>query len=112
MKLRFLLSQAKPAHPEESSKVSKKCYFFSKFLTFEMHCTQWGNYILSDTSYMSNQRQIQDFPGGGGANSPQRGHQHAILPNFPENRMKSKEFGCPGSTPKSATGNDLLVVYI
>ena len=33
------------------------------------------------------QRRIQDFP---------RGRQHTILPNFPENCMKSKEFGCPG----------------
>ena len=47
------------------------------------------------------------FPQGG-ANSP-GGHQHTILPNFPENCMKSKEFGCPGgvcpSCPlRSATG--------
>ena len=37
------------------------------------------------------------FPGGGGANYPGgEGCQHMILPNFPENCMKSKEFGCPG----------------
>ena len=34
------------------------------------------------------------FPRGGGANSP-RGRQHMILPNFPKNCMKLKEFG-PG----------------
>ena len=34
------------------------------------------------------------FPRGG-ANSP-GGRQHTILPNFPENCMKSKEFGRPG----------------
>ena len=34
------------------------------------------------------------FPQGG-ANSP-GGRQHTILPNFPENCMKSKEFGRPG----------------
>ena len=54
------------------------------------------------------QRQIQDFPGGG-ANSPGGGRQHTILPNFPKNCMKLKEFGCPGGArapcapPKSAT---------
>ena len=41
------------------------------------------------------------FPrgGGGGANSPGGGggRQHTILPNFPANCMKSKEFGhAPG----------------
>ena len=35
------------------------------------------------------------FPPGS-ANSP-GGHQHMILPNVPENCMKSKEFGCWGS---------------
>ena len=35
------------------------------------------------------------FPRGGGANSPE-GRQHTILPNFPENCMKLKEFGPRG----------------
>ena len=35
------------------------------------------------------------FPRGGGANSP-GGRQHTILPNFPKNCMKLKEFGPPG----------------
>ena len=35
------------------------------------------------------------FPRGGGANSP-GGRQHMILPIFPENCMKLKEFGPPG----------------
>ena len=35
------------------------------------------------------------FPRGGGANSP-RGRQHTILPNFPKNCMKLKEFGPEG----------------
>ena len=35
------------------------------------------------------------FPRGGGANSP-RGSQHTILPKFPKNCMKLKEFGHPG----------------
>ena len=36
--------------------------------------------------------------GGGGTNSPGGGggRQHTILPNFPNNHMKLKEFGCPG----------------
>ena len=34
------------------------------------------------------------FPRGGSANFP--GGQHTILPNFLENCMKSKEFGCEG----------------
>ena len=35
------------------------------------------------------------FPRGGGTNSP-GGRQHTILPNFLENCIKSKDFGCPG----------------
>ena len=35
------------------------------------------------------------FPQGGGANSP-GDRQHTILPNFPQNCMKLKEFGPPG----------------
>ena len=35
------------------------------------------------------------FPRGGGANSP-GGRQHMILPKFPKNCMKLKEFGPPG----------------
>ena len=35
------------------------------------------------------------FPRGGGANSP-GGRQHTILPNFPKNCIKLKEFGPPG----------------
>ena len=35
------------------------------------------------------------FPRGGGANSP-GGRQHKILPNFPKNCMKLKEFGPRG----------------
>ena len=35
------------------------------------------------------------FPRGGGANSP-GGCQHVILPNFPKNCMKLKEFGPRG----------------
>ena len=35
------------------------------------------------------------FPRGGGANSP-GGRQNTILPKFPKNCMKLKEFGPPG----------------
>ena len=36
------------------------------------------------------------FPRGEGANSPGGGRQHTILPNFPKNCMKLKEFGPSG----------------
>ena len=39
------------------------------------------------------------FPQGGGANSP-GGRQHTILPNFPKNCMKLKEFGPPGGSAR------------
>ena len=38
------------------------------------------------------------FPRGGGANSEEGGRQHTILPNFPKNCMKLKEFGPPEGT--------------
>ena len=44
---------------------------------------------------MQNQWRIQDFPEEG-APTPQGGRQHTILPNFPKNCMKLKEFGPPG----------------
>ena len=37
----------------------------------------------------------QEFPRGGGPTSRGR-RQHTILPNFPKNRMKLKEFGPQG----------------
>ena len=40
------------------------------------------------------QRRIQDFPEVG-APTPQGRRQHTILPNFPKNCMKLKEFGPP-----------------
>ena len=55
--------------------------------------------------YKGDQRRIQDSPPGG--------RQHTTLSNFPENCMKSKEFGRPGgrglAPPRSATGDILLV---
>ena len=57
----------------------------------------------------THQRRIQDFPRGG--------RQHTILPKFPENCMKSKEFGCPGGgrapcapPPKSPTAHSAIAV--
>ena len=41
------------------------------------------------------------FPRGGGANSP-GGRQHTILPKFPKNWVKSKEFGPPGGCASPA----------
>ena len=46
-------------------------------------------------SKFSRQWRIQDFPKEG-APTPQGGRQHTILPKFPKNCMKSKEFGPPG----------------
>ena len=40
------------------------------------------------------------FPRGGGANSL-GGRQHTILPHFPKNCMKLKEFGPPGGARPS-----------
>ena len=42
------------------------------------------------------------FPQGGGANSP-GGRQHTILPNFPKNCMKLKEFGSRGGGRRHAS---------
>ena len=62
---------------------------------------------------MCNQWRIQDFPEGG--REPSRGGVNT--PNFPENCMKSKEFGRPGGgrasltpPPRSANGNSNLIV--
>ena len=41
------------------------------------------------------------FPRGGGANSP-GGRQHTILPNFPKNCMKLKEFGPRGGRGRAS----------
>ena len=42
------------------------------------------------------------FPRGGGANSP-GGRQHTILPKFPKNCMKFKEFGPRGGGVQNFT---------
>ena len=61
------------------------------------------------------------FPRGGGTKSGGGGGecQHTILPKFPENSMKSKEFGrqwgggrggrVPRAPPKSANGNNKII---
>ena len=48
-------------------------------------------------NYLYREQAVADpgFPRGGGANSP-GGRQHTILPNFPKNCMKLKEFGPQG----------------
>ena len=43
------------------------------------------------------------YPRGGGANSTGGGHQHTILPKFPINCTKLKEFGPPLDPPLSAS---------
>ena len=57
-----------------------------------MHGTLQFHYIFQNNI----QRRIQDFPEG--APTPQGAptYNFAILPNFPENCMESKEFGRPG----------------
>ena len=50
------------------------------------------------------------FPRGGGANSPGGGRQHTILPNFPKNCMKLKEFRPPGGRPKFYYVDPLLAL--
>ena len=44
--------------------------------------------FISITERFTNQWRIQDFP--------EEGRQHEIFPKFPQNCMKSKEFGPPG----------------
>ena len=52
-------------------------------------CSRAGIALKSGGSRIS-QREGAQTPWGGG------GRQHTILPNFPENCMKLKEFGCLG----------------
>ena len=42
------------------------------------------------------QWRIQDFPEEGASTPQGGGHQRTILPNFPKNCVKLKEFGPPG----------------
>ena len=68
--------------------------FYQKFVAKMTNCNLYlwfQDMIITDYSGGS-----RISPGGGGANSPGGGRQHTILPNFPENCMKSKEFGRPG----------------
>ena len=64
-------------------------------------------------TYFGHQWRIQDFPRGGGANSRWGGgRQRTILPKFPRNCMKLKEFGPSGGASKLllcrfATGHDI-----
>ena len=60
------------------------------------------------------------FPRGWGRQSSRGGHQHTILPNFPQNCMKLKEFGSPGGArvprfpldpPMVRSANMVLNVY-
>ena len=59
----------------------------------------WGNSVsgrITGHRVWSSIKSVVDpgFPRGGGA----RGHQHTILPNFPKNCMKLKEFGPRGAS--------------
>ena len=50
---------------------------------------------------------------GGGANSPGGGRQHTILPKFPKNCMKLKEFGPPGghASPAPPLDQPLFLIF-
>ena len=56
----------------------------------------YNNLVLVSGTYTS----VADpeFPPGGGANPSAEGCQHKILPNFPKNCMKLKEFGPGGAS--------------
>ena len=55
--------------------------------------------VLKTVLFNYTQWRIQDFPEEG-ATTLQGGRQHTILPNFPKNCMKLKEFGPPGGASK------------
>ena len=53
------------------------------------------------------------FPRDGGANAPGVwGCQHMILPKFPENCIKLKVFGYPGSRPLHSLGSPIGPIYL
>ena len=54
-----------------------------------------ANFCVCFSKIIETQWRIQDFPEEG-APTPQGGRQHTILPNFPKNCMKLKEFGPQG----------------
>ena len=57
-----------------------------------------GTVAVADPGFPPGRRQLP--PGGG--------RQHTFLPNFPENCMKSKEFGRPGGGGGGASDNSKL----
>ena len=79
---------------------SKSCYFCKENDETIVHllifCRKVQPFWIAVEEFMYEHWQIQDFPMGGGAPTAQGGHQHTILLNFPENCMKSKEFGHRG----------------
>ena len=68
----------------------------------DLHCVDKISSVVDKTSVdYQYQWRIQDFPEVGRQLSEGRGGcQHNILPNFPKNCMKLKEFGPPGSVPR------------
>ena len=78
------LSESTPLHVEKL-RIEKEPAF-SYFYRLQTKLRK-GNVF-----YTCLQWRIQDFPEEGAA-TPQGGHQHTILPYFPENCMKLKELG-------------------
>ena len=64
-----------------------------------LRCYHELSFVLAVDSNFDSPVADPGFPRGGGAKSP-GGRQHTILPNFPKNCMKLKEFGPGGVRPK------------
>ena len=81
----------------------KFCLTIKQAHEFKLFSTYFNNTFCHNTNYS----EVADprFPRGGGANLPMGG-QHTILPNFPKNWMKLKEFGTPGGMSK------ILIQYV
>ena len=66
---------------------------------YKIQCNHWRlmSVVLLFWIFVFNSVADPGFHQGGGANSPGGWRQHTILPNFPKNCMKLKEFGPQGA---------------
>ena len=73
---------------------TKNLLLFHFFLNIKKFCDFYMLACVQFILFIHIHTPVEDlgFPRGGGANSP-GGRQHTILPNFPQNCMKLKEFG-------------------